>query len=228
MTRLMVNEIFYSIQGESTRAGLPCVFVRLMGCHLRCAYCDTEYAFHEGRRWSLDAIVDEACRLGGGCDLVEVTGGEPLLQPGAAELTTRLCDAGYTALVETSGACDIRACDPRAIRIMDLKTPDSGECERNLWSNLEHLTGRDEVKFVLCSRRDYEWARDVIRDHALHEKVRAVLISAVHEMPPGRELPGAAGLSMQELASWVLEDRLPVRIQTQLHKLIWDPMARGV
>ena len=228
MTRLMVNEIFYSIQGESTRTGLPCVFVRLMGCHLRCTYCDTEYAFHEGRRWTIEQVLNEVQQRGGGCGLVEVTGGEPLLQPGVHELMSALCDAGDTVLCETSGACDIGACDPHVIRIMDLKTPDSGEADRNLWSNLDHLNERDEVKFVCCSRRDYEWARDVIREHALHEKTHAVLMSAVHEMPVGKELPGAAGLSMRELTSWILEDRLPVRIQTQLHKLIWDPMARGV
>lgn len=228
MTRLTVNEIFHSIQGESTRAGLPCVFVRLMGCHLRCRYCDTEYAFYEGRRWTVDEVIAEVQRIGDGCELIEITGGEPLLQPGVHELMSRLCDAGHTVLIETSGACDISGCDPRVVRIMDLKTPDSGEAERNLWSNLAHLNARDEVKFVLCSRRDYQWARDVIREHKLHEKVHAVLLGAVHEMPAGRELPGTAGLSLRELAGWVLEDRLPVRLQTQLHKLIWDPMARGV
>ncbi len=231
MTRLMINEIFYSIQGESTRAGLPCVFVRLMGCHLRCAYCDTEYAFHEGKRYAVDEVLAEVERIGGGsdqCELVEVTGGEPLLQPGVHELMTRLCDAGYRVLVETSGACDISRCDPRVIRIMDLKTPGSGEVDRNLWSNLDHLNQHDEVKFVLCSREDYQWAREVIRNHKLHEKVGAILMSAVHEIPAGKELPGSAGLSMRDLAAWILEDHLPVRIQTQLHKLIWDPMARGV
>ena len=232
MTRLMVNEIFYSIQGESTRAGLPCVFVRLMGCHLRCAYCDTEYAFHEGKRWTVEDVLAEVERVGGvsggGGELVEVTGGEPLLQPGVHELMARLCDAGCTVLVETSGACDISKCDPRVIRIMDLKTPDSGESQRNLWSNLGHLNERDEVKLVLCSRGDYEWAREVIERERLCEKVHAVLVSAVHEMPRGQELPGSAGLSLRDLAGWVLEDHLPVRIQTQLHKLIWDPMARGV
>ena len=162
---LMINEIFHSIQGESTRAGLPCVFVRLTGCHLRCGYCDTEYAFYDGRRWTVDALLTEVERVGDGCELVEVTGGEPLLQPNVHELMRRLCDVGKTVLIETSGACDISTCDPRVIRIMDLKTPDSGEAERNLWSNLAHLNARDEVKFVLCSRRDYQWARDVIREH---------------------------------------------------------------
>ncbi|MEX0744231.1 MAG: radical SAM protein [Phycisphaeraceae bacterium] len=225
---LMINEIFYSIQGESTWAGLPCVFVRLMGCHLRCGYCDTAYAFHEGARRTLDEVLAEVDRLGGGCELVEVTGGEPLLQPNVHELMARLCDAGKTVLVETSGACDISACDDRVIRIMDLKTPGSGEVARNLWSNVDHLTPRDEVKLVLTSRTDYEWARQVIREHRLAERVRAVLVSAVYAMPAGRELPGATGLSLRDLARWVLEDRLPVRLQTQLHKLIWDPATRGV
>ena len=228
MPTLMVNEVFYSIQGESTRAGLPCVFVRLMGCHLRCGYCDTEYAFHEGARRSVDDLLAEVDRLGAGCELVEVTGGEPLLQPAAPELMRRLSDAGHTVLVETSGACDISVCDPRAIRVMDLKTPGSGEAGRNDWANLDRLNERDEVKFVLTSRADYEWARDLIRAHDLHKRVAAVLMSAAHAVPSGEEVPGTEGLALRELADWILEDRLPVRVQTQLHKLIWDPMARGV
>jgi 7-carboxy-7-deazaguanine synthase len=225
---LVINEVFHSIQGESTYAGRPCVFVRLTGCHLRCGYCDTEYAFHEGRRRTLADIVDEV--LAFGCDLVEVTGGEPLLQPGVHELMRNLCDAGLTVLIETSGACDIAKCDPRVIRIMDLKTPGSGEVDRNLWSNIDALTPRDEVKFVLCGRADYLWAADVIRRYDLSARVNAVLLGAVHEMPVGKELPGAAGLSLRELAQWMLADRWPgnVRLQTQLHKLIWDPMTRGV
>jgi len=225
---LKVNEIFFSVQGESTRAGLPCVFVRLTGCHLRCGYCDTEYAFHEGERRAIDDILAEVERIGCGCKLVEITGGEPLLQRGVHPLMTRLCDAGYTVLIETSGACDISPCDPRVVRIMDLKTPGSGEADRNRWSNVEHLTVRDEVKFVLCGRADYEWMKQVLAGHRLHERVAAVLVSAVHEMSPGRELPGAAGLPLRDLAEWVLADGLPVRVQTQLHKLIWDPMRRGV
>ncbi len=228
MTTLKINEIFYSVQGESTRAGLPCVFIRLTGCHLRCGYCDTEYAFHEGDRRSIDDVLAEAKRLGGDCELYEVTGGEPLLQKGVLELMTRLCDEGKTVLIETSGACDISVCDPRVIRIMDLKTPGSGEAERNLWENIEHLNQRDEVKFVLTSRADYEWARDVIARHKLAQRVGAVLMSCVHEMPAGNELPGCTGLPIADLAKWVLEDGLPVRLQTQLHKLIWDPNARGV
>ncbi len=228
MSTLKVNEVFYSIQGESTRAGLPCVFIRLTGCHLRCGYCDTAYAFHEGQRRTIDELIAEAERLGGGCELYEVTGGEPLLQKPVHGLMAKLCDMGKTVLIETSGACDIGVCDPRVIRIMDLKTPGSGEAERNLWSNIGHLNKRDEVKFVLCSRTDYEWARDVIREHDLAERVAAVLLSATHETPPGKELPGCEGLLLNALAGWVLEDRLPVRLQTQLHKLIWEPNARGV
>jgi 7-carboxy-7-deazaguanine synthase len=225
---LRVNEIFYSIQGESTRAGLPCVFIRLTGCHLRCGYCDTEYAFHEGTRKTIDDVIAEAHKRGGGCNLYEITGGEPLLQPNVHDLIKRLCDTGKTVLLETSGACDIGVCDPRVIRIMDLKTPGSGEAERNLWPNIEHLTERDEVKLVLCSRQDYDWARAVIQEHRLAKRVAAVLLSAVHETPPGKDLPGSTGLSLNDLAQWVLQDRLPVRIQTQLHKLIWEPDARGV
>jgi 7-carboxy-7-deazaguanine synthase len=225
---LTVNEIFHSIQGESTWAGLRCIFVRLTGCHLRCGYCDTEYAFYEGTRRTVDEVIGEVQRVGGDCRLVEVTGGEPLLQPNVRPLMTQLCDLGYTVLIETSGACDISPCDPRVIRIMDLKTPGSGECERNLWTNIPHLNGRDEVKFVLTNREDYEWARDVTRRYDLPQRVHAVLVSAVHEMPEGKELGGSAGLSLRDLAEWVMADGLNVRLQTQLHKLIWDPQARGV
>ncbi|MEM1028289.1 MAG: 7-carboxy-7-deazaguanine synthase [Planctomycetota bacterium] len=255
---LLINEIFYSVQGESTYAGLPCVFVRLRGCHLRCAYCDTEYAFHEGKKRSLAQIIEEVERCvtdydppGNGmeslvqyipnelatpnksisqttCDLVEITGGEPLLQRNVHPLMTALCDAGKTVLIETSGACDISACDPRVIRIMDLKTPGSGEARRNLWTNIDHLNEHDEVKFVLTSRGDYDWMVQQLETHRLHERVKAVLVSAVNHVAPGKEIAGCLGLSITELAEWVLADRLPVRVQTQLHKLIWDPMARGV
>ncbi|MEM7625926.1 MAG: radical SAM protein [Planctomycetota bacterium] len=226
---LLINEIFYSVQGESTYTGLPCVFVRLRGCHLRCAYCDTEYAFHEGDKRTLSAVLDEIESVSGGrADLVEITGGEPLLQRDVYPLMTALCDAGKTVLIETSGACDITACDPRVIRIMDLKTPGSGEAQRNRWANVEHLNERDEVKFVLTDRADYEWMRQKIEEHRLHAKVNAVLVSAVHHVAPGLEIAGCEGLSITDLAAWVLEDRLPVRVQTQLHKLIWDPQARGV
>lgn len=228
---LYINEVFYSIQGESTYAGLPCVFVRLRGCHLRCRYCDTEYAFHEGSKRTIDDILNQCFELTGGpegCDLYEITGGEPLLQRNVHPLMTRLCDMGKTVLIETSGACDIGPCDPRVIRIMDLKTPGSGEVDRNDWSNIEKLTPRDEVKFVLTDRADYDWMVGVLEKHRLHEKVNAVLVSSVNEVKPGLEIAGVPGLAVRDLAEWLLADRLPVRFQTQLHKLIWDPMARGV
>jgi len=226
--RLRINEIFHSIQGESTHAGRPCVFVRLTGCHLRCHYCDTEYSFKEGEWRSVDAIVDEVCAHG--CDLVEVTGGEPLLQPDVHELMRALCDRGKTVLLETSGACDTSTCDARVIRILDLKTPASGEIERNDWSNLDDLRAdRDEVKFVICDRNDYEWARDVVREHDLSSKVKAILFSPVFEQPGGVEIRGMGGLAPRDLAAWLIEDAMPkARLQFQLHKLIWDPQARGV
>jgi len=223
---LLVNEIFHSIQGESTRAGEPCVFVRLTGCHLRCHYCDTEYAFHEGSKQTLDEIIKTV--TGYGCNLVEVTGGEPLLQPNVHALMTQMCDLDMTVLLETSGASDIGKCDARVIRIMDLKTPGSGEVDRNDWSNIDKLTEQDEVKFVICDRRDYEWSRDTIKKYDLTKRAGAVLMGAVTEMAPGKDIAGTAGMSMRDLAEWILEDRLPVRIQSQLHKWIWDPMARGV
>jgi 7-carboxy-7-deazaguanine synthase len=226
---LRVNEIFHSIQGESTWAGCPCVFVRLTGCHLRCTYCDTAYAFKEGDTRSLDVVVDEVNSYR--CNLVEITGGEPLLQKIVHELITRLCDEGKTVLIETSGACDISVCDLRAIRIMDLKTPGSGESDRNLWSNIDHLTPQDEVKFVITDREDYEWAIDVIHRYDLFRRVKAILISAVFEQALiVGEIEGCAALSPRDLAEWMLADQLPanVRMQTQLHKLIWDPQRRGV
>lgn len=223
---LVVNEVFHSIQGEGTRTGLPCVFVRLTGCHLRCGYCDTEYAFYEGTRRSVDDLV--AAVAGHDCLLVEITGGEPLLQPGVHVLMKCLCDAGHTVMLETSGACDVSACDPRVIRIMDIKTPGSGECERTDWANLQHIGPQDEVKFVLCDRVDYQWARDVVQSHRLRPRGIPVLFSPVHAMSPGKALPGAEALDPQALVAWVLEDGLDVRVQLQLHKFIWDPMARGV
>ncbi|XHR30150.1 MAG: radical SAM protein [Chthoniobacteraceae bacterium] len=212
---LNVNEIFLSIQGESTWAGLPCVFVRLTACDLRCSYCDTAYAFTEGRRMALREVVDAV--LGLDCPLVEVTGGEPLLQPTALPLMTALCDAGKTVLLETNGARDISGVDPRVHRIMDLKAPGSGECARNFGPNLGVLTRRDEVKIVIGSREDYEWAREQVRRESLHCRVNAVLFSPVF----GRIAPA-------EIVAWILEDKLPVRFQLQMHKFIWDPAERGV
>jgi 7-carboxy-7-deazaguanine synthase len=223
---LRITEIFHSIQGESTRAGYPCVFVRLTGCHLRCRYCDTEYAFKEGRSMSVDEVVEAVCAYPAG--LVEITGGEPLLQKAAPLLIRRLCDAGRTVLVETSGACDISVCDPRAVRILDLKTPGSGECERNLWSNIDDLRPADEVKFVIVDRADYEWAKGIIVQQSLTDRCGAVLMSPVFEQAPGLEIAGCEGLDPRLLAEWILADGLAVRQQAQLHKYIWDPQTRGV
>jgi len=212
---LTVNEIYQSIQGESTWAGLPCVFIRLTGCDLRCSYCDTAYAFFEGTRRPLDEVLAET--LGYDCPLVELTGGEPLLQRAVLPLMTALSDAGRTVLIETSGAHDISKIDSRVHRIMDLKTPDSGECARNLWSNVEQLTQRDEVKFVIGSRADYEWSRQQVRDLDLIPRVNAVLFSPVF----GKIAPAS-------IVDWLLEDKLNVRFQLQLHKFVWEPAARGV
>jgi 7-carboxy-7-deazaguanine synthase len=213
--RVRVNEIFHSIQGESTWAGHPCVFVRLTGCNLRCIWCDTEYAFHEGRQMAIATVVEQV--RGYDCKLVEVTGGEPMLQKGIYALLDGLLAENYTVMLETSGERDLRNVDRRVIKIMDLKCPGSGESAGNRWSNLDYLTRRDEVKFVIADRRDYEWARDVIWEKTLAARVNAVLMSAVF----GRLEPSM-------LASWILEDRLPVRMQLQMHKHIWSPSARGV
>ena len=215
-----VTEIFHSIQGESTRAGLPCTFVRLTGCPLRCVWCDTAYAFNGGRRMAIDEVLRAVA--GKGCRLVEITGGEPLVQPGAAVLAGRLLDDGYTVLVETSGAVDVSVLDDRVHRIMDLKCPGSGEEQRNLWSNLGRLTGRDEVKFVVADLEDFEWAAAVIRRHGLDERVRAGSLGALLVSPAwGME-------TMEELAGAILASGLPVRFQTQLHKHIWGPDRVGV
>ena len=212
---LTINEIYQSIQGESTWAGERCVFVRLTFCDLRCNYCDTEYAFYEGKKTPLEQIVDRVASFQ--CPLVEITGGEPLLQKNVLPLMSILCDAGHTVLLETSGAHDISKVDPRVHRIMDLKTPGAGECDRNLFSNIEHLSQRDEVKFVIGSREDYEWSRDQLQRFRLNERCRAVLFSPIF----GRIDP-------REIVEWILADRLPVRFQLQMHKFIWTPTQRGV
>jgi 7-carboxy-7-deazaguanine synthase len=212
---LTVNEIYFSIQGESTWAGWPCVFVRLTFCDLRCSYCDTEYAFYEGKKQTLPEIVDAVKAFK--CQLVEITGGEPLLQKNVLPLMTLLGDAGHTVLLETSGAHDISLVDARVHRIMDLKTPGSGECERNLFSNIDHLTPRDEVKFVIGSREDYEWSRDKVLGYNLAERCHAVLFSPIF----GRIDP-------REIVEWILADNLRVRFQLQMHKFIWSPTKRGV
>ena len=213
--KLTVNEIYLSIQGESTWAGLPCAFVRLTGCDLRCTYCDTEYAFYEGVRKSLGEILSEVLALD--CPLVEITGGEPLLQKNVLPLMSLLCNADRTVLLETSGAHDISKIDPRVHRIMDLKTPSSGESSRNLYSNISLLNHRDEVKFVIGSREDYDWSREQIERHGLAKIVRAVLLSPVF----GRIEP-------RQIVEWMLKDRLPARFQLQIHKFVWEPRARGV
>lgn len=212
---LTINEIYESVQGESTWAGLPCVFVRLTFCDLRCTYCDTAYAFYAGTKRPVEEIVVEVLAID--CPLVEITGGEPLLQKNVLPLMTQLCDAGRTVLIETSGAHDISRIDPRVHRIMDLKTPSSGECSRNRFENIPHLAERDEVKFVLGSREDYEWARSQIHEHGLAERVRAVLLSPVF----GRIDP-------RDIVAWMLADKLPVRFQLQMHKFIWEPTKQGV
>ncbi|MGD8608370.1 MAG: radical SAM protein [Myxococcales bacterium] len=212
---IRIHEIYASIQGESTFAGLPCAFVRLSRCNLRCRWCDTPQAF-EGGSWMPIAEVAEKA-LSFGTPLVEVTGGEPLLQPAVLPLLQQLCDAGRTVLLETSGERDISGVDARVHRIMDLKAPGSGESHRNRWENIAHLTRKDEVKLVLADRADYEWAKGVIEQHDLYQRAGAVLLSCVWgELDP------------EELVRWVLEDQLPVRVQMQLHKVIWGAEAQGV
>ncbi len=211
--RVKVNEIFYSLQGESTFAGRPCVLVRLTGCQMRCRWCDSEYAFHEGSWRSLDEVLGEVARFG--CPLVELTGGEPLLQPGARPLLARLCDAGYEVLLETGGGVSIAGVDRRVRRIVDVKCPGSGESANNRWENLEELTPQDELKFVLAGRTDYDWASAVVRARGLAGRC-PIHFSPVHGVDP------------TELAQWILDDRLPVRLQLQIHKLLWGATTRGV
>ncbi len=212
---LIVHEIYASIQGESTFAGLPCTFVRTTGCNLRCTWCDTPQAFHGGTRRRRDAVLADA--LATGTPLVEVTGGEPLLQPGVLHLLRELCDAGRTVLVETSGEADVSKVDTRVHKIMDIKAPGSGEAHRNRWENLAFIRPTDELKFVLASREDYEFMRRVIRERALPSLTPHLLASTVF-----------GSLAPRDLVAWVLEDALPVRVQLQLHKYIWAPEAQGV
>jgi 7-carboxy-7-deazaguanine synthase len=205
--RVKLTEIFLSLQGESTLTGWPTVFVRLTGCPLRCGYCDTAYAFTGGQWHSLDEVLARVAAFG--VRHVCVTGGEPLAQKGCLPLLQQLCDAGYTVSLETSGAIDIAAVDPRVIRIVDIKTPGSGEVARNRWDNLALLTAHDQIKFVLCSRDDYDWARNILAQYELPARC-TVLFSPVHSQLPPREL-----------ADWIVADRLPVRFQFQLHKMLW-------
>ena len=206
---LRITEIFYSLQGEARTVGLPTVFVRLTGCPLRCVYCDTEYAFHGGQLMTLEAIAERVAQFTPA--YVTVTGGEPLAQPNCLPLLTRLCDAGYEVSLETSGAMPVGEVDSRVVKVLDLKTPASGEVGRNDYGNIEHLLPHDQVKFVICDRADYEWARFKLDEYALQERVADILFSPSHDVVPPRTL-----------AEWILEDRLPVRLQLQLHKLLWE------
>jgi len=211
---MRITEIYKSIQGESSFAGLPCVFVRTTGCDLRCRWCDSEFTFTGGRQVSVDDIMAQVKECD--CNLVELTGGEPLLQPDIYDLATRLCDAGHTVLIETGGHRDISRLDPRVVRIMDLKCPASGECERNLWTNLEHLRPSDEVKFVLADEEDYQWATGIIRQHGLEHRAKLLLSVAY------------GTLDSSKVVDWMLKDKLAARFQLQTHKYIWPPDARGV
>ena len=243
---LVVNEIYLSLQGESTFAGLPCVFVRLTACNLRCSYCDTAYAFTEGEKKKLGEIRAEIQRLAApfrnhalrtshfALPLIELTGGEPLLQPNSISLMKSLCDDGFTVLLETSGALDISTVDPRVRRIMDLKCPSSGEVERNCWENLAHLNATDEIKFVIGTREDYDWARRQIAEHKL-DAICPLLFSWAHPLSPEQQdkslkkvPPGQTPISRQELAEKIIADALPVRFQIQMHKVVWPPEQRGV
>jgi 7-carboxy-7-deazaguanine synthase len=225
---MIISEIFRSIQGESTYAGLPCTFVRLTGCNLRCTWCDTTYAFHGGTKLTVDEILARVRELSGTNDnrasLVELTGGEPLLQPESVTLAECLVGEGYTVLIETSGERSVESLPREAVKIVDVKCPDSGEGGTFRQENLRALDGKDEVKFVIASRRDYEFARDFVREHSLSSRVRQVLFSPVFADPAG----SWPGLDARQLSEWVLADRLAVRLSLQLHKFIWDPATRGV
>jgi 7-carboxy-7-deazaguanine synthase len=222
---MVITEIFRSIQGESTYAGLPCIFVRLTGCNLRCTWCDTTYAFHGGKKMSVDEVIARVNELAGGQSaVVELTGGEPLLQPEAVPLAQRLLAASHTVLVETSGERPIDALPREVVKIVDVKCPDSGEGGTFRMENFDALDAKDEVKFVIASRRDYEFSREFTREHNLAQRVRQVLFSPVFADPKGTW----QGLDARLLAEWILEDRLPVRLGLQLHKFIWDPATQGV
>jgi 7-carboxy-7-deazaguanine synthase len=212
---LTINEIFHSIQGESTYAGRPCVFVRLTACDLRCSWCDTPYAFYEGSKMAVDEVVERVRRYD--CDVVEITGGEPLLQKDVYPLMERLLAEGHTVLLETGGHINVERVPEGVSRVIDVKCPGSGEAGKNCWANLDQLRPTDEIKFVIKDREDYDYARQVVRDHDLSRRAAAVLFSPVHGV-----------LDAKELAGWILEDRLDVRLQLQAHKYIWDAQTRGV
>lgn len=206
---LRLTEIFFSLQGESSTVGFPTVFVRLTGCPLRCQYCDTAYAFHGGKKWTLEAILAEVAQYH--AKHVTVSGGEPLAQPGCLALLTALCDNGYTVSLETSGAMDVAPVDSRVVKVLDIKTPGSKECHRNLLSNLQHLNPHDEIKFVICSREDFDWAVQFMQQHGLADK-NVLFSPSYHELRP------------QQLADWILAEQLTVRFQLQLHKIIWGDL----
>ncbi|WP_028299274.1 7-carboxy-7-deazaguanine synthase QueE [Oceanospirillum beijerinckii] len=206
---LRITEIFCSLQGETRTVGLPTVFIRLTGCPMRCVYCDTSYSFYGGETVKIDDIMAQTA--GYGAKHVTVTGGEPLAQKRCFELLTRLCDEGYEVSVETGGAMDISCADPRACMVLDIKTPASGELAKNRWENIEYLKANDQVKFVICDRQDYEWSRMKIEELALHDRVDEILFSPIHGQ-----------LDARELAEWILRDKLQVRFQLQLHKILWD------
>lgn len=243
---LVVNEIYLSLQGESTFTGLPCIFIRLTACNLRCSYCDTAYAFTEGKKMPLTNILAETNKLARPFSnsklktqnlripLVELTGGEPLLQKNCLSLMKSLCDNGFTVLLETSGAHDISPVDPRVHRIMDLKCPSSGEVERNRWENLKHVKATDEIKFVVGTQQDYDWTKQQILEHKLNT-ICPLLVSWAHPLSPEqqdkslRKVPaGQTLISRRELAEKIVADALPVRFQVQLHKVVWSPEQRGV
>ncbi len=232
---MVITEIFKSIQGESTYAGLPCIFVRLTGCNLRCTWCDTAYAFYGGKKMSLEEVLERvgelsgaasagAAALGNGVKLVEITGGEPLLQPEVVPLGEKLLASGYTVLIETSGERFVGVLPRDVVKIVDVKCPDSGEADTFDMANLGAVDQKDEIKFVIRTRRDYEFAREFIAEHGLARKVRQVLLSPVAPDPKGTW----EGLEARALAGWMLEDGLPVRLGLQLHKFIWDPAMHGV
>ncbi|MDP4115073.1 MAG: radical SAM protein [Bacteroidota bacterium] len=211
---LKINEIFYSIQGESTKAGLPCIFVRFTYCNLRCTYCDTEYAFYEGRDYSISDLITEIGKFN--CNLVEITGGEPLMQKESSELIKILCDKGYTVMLETSGSLSVKEVDDRVKIIMDVKTPSSRMAKKNFYDNFNYLKPNDEIKFVIGSEEDYEWSKRIISENSLADRYEILFSPVFGNVKP------------IELAEWILHDNLNVRMQLQLHKYIWDPKKRGV
>jgi 7-carboxy-7-deazaguanine synthase len=211
---IKINEIYLSVQGESTHTGLPCIFIRLTGCNLRCSWCDTAYAFHEGKNMSIDEILQKVENFG--IHLVEITGGEPLMQDNVYTLMRRLIENGYKVMLETGGSISLERVPKDVIKIMDLKCPGSGEQEKNNLDNLKLLAPHDEVKFVILDKKDYEWSRDIIKRYKINETAH-ILLSPVFDK-----------LELKEMVKWILEDRLPVRLQTQLHKIIWDKNTIGV